>query len=411
MTKHLIPILLLTLCCLQGISAQDRKDVNYDENKVPKYELPALLQMQNGEKVTDRETWEKKRRPELLALFTEQMFGKMPEGKVKVKYRTLEQTDDALDGKAIRKQVEFTFSGKGLTRKALLLLFFPKSTEKVPMFLHFNFQGNHSISNDTAILPSQHSTYPRGHQTHRWPIQKIIDAGYGLATVHYDDFFPDNKDRFAESIFPLFGIHSADELPADGGQAIAAWAWGYSRMMDYLEKEPLVDKKRVMLMGHSRLGKTSLWAGVCDERFAIVSANDAGCGGDALSRRRFGETLKIMNETFPHWFCKNFRQYNGNEDALPFDQHQLLALVAPRPLYTASAEEDRWADPKGQFLSAALTEEVYALYGMKGLDTMVMPSVHQPIMNRVGYHIRTGIHDVTDYDWDCYIRFADKWLK
>ncbi len=413
--KQRILFVFALVCSLQVFYTQAQNQVHYDESKVPEFVLPPLLTLENGKQVTNKTEWEQARRPELLAIFTNQMFGKIPTEKVDVKYKTLEQADDALDGTAIRKQIEITFSRNGVTRKALLLMFIPnKATTKVPVFLHFNFQGNHSISNDPVIIPSPHSTYTRGHQISRWPLKKIIDAGYALATVHYDDFYPDNpdsKEGFAKSILPMFGYQSAEDIPDNGGQAIAAWAWGYIRIMDYLETDKQIDSKKVMLMGHSRLGKTALWAGVNDKRVAIVSSNDAGCGGDALSKRRFGETVKVLNEGFPYWFNRNFHQYNDKEDEMPFDQHQLLALVAPRPLYIASAEDDKWADPKGQFLSAAYTEEVYNLYGYKGLGTTTMPAISQPIMNRVGYHIRPGIHDVTDEDWDNYILFANKWFR
>ena len=410
--RQTIFLLYLWACSLLAGHAQEADEANYDESKIPPYTLPALLKTSDGREITTVQQWEQTRRPELLSVFAEQVYGKMPADKVDVSYKKLDDNHSAVNGSATRKQIEITFSHNGIERKALLLMYLPNHVKtKVPVFLHFNFQGNQTVSSDPDIIPSQYSDRPRGNQASRWPVEKIIDAGYGLATVHYFDFFPDSKDRYAESILALFGHPSEGDIPADGGQAIAAWAWGYSRVMDYLETDWQVDASKIILMGHSRLGKTSLWAGATDPRFAIVISNESGCGGAALSRRQVGETVNRINHAFPHWFCKNFRRYNKKEGELPIDQHELLALIAPRPLYVASAEEDRWSDPKGEFLSTAYAGEVYKLYGMKGLETTTMPTVNMPIMNRVAYHNRTGVHDVTDVDWENYIKFADKWLK
>ena len=236
--RRAIYFLCLWACSLLAGHAQEADEANYDESKIPPYTLPALLKTANGREVTTVQQWEQTRRPELLSIFTEQVYGKMPADKVDVSYKKLDDNHSAVNGSATRKQIEITFSHNGVERKALLLMYLPNHVKtKAPVFLHFNFQGNQTISSDPDIIPSQHSDRPRGNQASRWPVEKIIDAGYGLATVHYFDFFPDSKDRYAESILALFGYQSEGDIPADGGQAIAAWAWGYSRVMDYLETD------------------------------------------------------------------------------------------------------------------------------------------------------------------------------
>lgn len=402
---------ILGLFLTRGLPAQNHEEANYDEEAIPPYTLPEALVCNDGTPVSDKETWEGIRRQELLDIFSEEIYGRLPDADISTTYNILEEGSPALGGKAVRRQVEIVFRRDSICRKALMLMYFPVTDEKVPVFLHFNFQGNQTVSDDPGIIPSEYSRRPRGNQKNRWPVGKIIDAGYGLATIHYFDFYLDRKDNFTESVMPLFGYRSAEDVPDDGGMAINAWAWGYSRAMDYLETDPSTDASRVIVAGHSRLGKAALWAGAQDTRFAVIISNDSGCGGAALSMRRIGETVNEINKIFPHWFCKNFRKYSWNEDNLPVDQHELLALAAPRPLYVASAEEDRWADPKGEFLSLWHASEVYSLYGYKGIPSPEMPEVNCPVMERTGYHIRTGIHDVTDYDWDCFIKFSDKWLK
>jgi hypothetical protein len=212
------------------------------------------------------------------------------------------------------------------------------------------------------------------------------------------------EDQSVTSLFP--GYQPGRKTP-DQWQALGAWAWGTSRIADYLQTQKRVDMNKLITMGHSRHGKAALWAGAQDKRFKIVIANESVCGGAALSKRVFGETVARITSAFPHWFCPAFNQYASNEANLPFDQHELIALMAPRYVYIASAVEDTWADPKGEFLSGYYAGPVYELYGLKGLGTNVHPPLHQPIMNDVGYHIREGVHDVTEYDWKCFMDFAD----
>ena len=406
-----IGILLIATAMSVVVWGQDyRKEVIQDETKVPAYVLPELLVDNDGQAVATKKQWKEKRRQEVMTLFKEYVYGYLPDAKVEASYKVLEQSDQALDGKATRKQIEITWTGNGTSRKALLLMYLPNAKKKSPVFVNFNFLGNATLSADPDVIPSQYSRQGIAYQKRRWPLHKIIDAGYGVATLHYYDIYFDEKGNVERSILPLLGINSEADMKPNSGRAIAVWAWGYSRVLDYLLTDKQVDGKRVVCMGHSRLGKTALWAGAQDDRFAIVISNNSGCGGAALSRRAYGETVNIINHTFPWWFCDNFKQYNKNEAKIPVDQHELLALAAPRPLYVASAVEDQWADPKGEFLSASLVEGVYHLFGYKGLKTDKMPSINQPIGDRVAYHIRSGVHDVTDYDWENYIRFANRWL-
>ena len=301
-----------------------------------------------------------------------------------------------------------------------ILIYLPKNVEKAPVFLGYNFYGNHTVTDDVnviiseawsrdnpsfGIINNQLTEQSRGVRTNRWAIDKMLDAGIGLATIYYGEVDPD-KDDFSDGIHPFFYVDNQQQPAASEWGSIAAWSWGLSRTMDYFETNNEVDENKVIVFGHSRLGKTSLWAGASDERFAGVISNCSGCGGAALSKRKFGETVARINTSFPHWFCKNFRNYNNNEEALPVDQHELLALIAPRPLYIASAEEDQWADPHGEFLSAFYASKVYDLFDKKGIPSDEMPNVNEPVQNTVAYHIRTGIHDVTDFDWEQYIKWA-----
>jgi hypothetical protein len=392
---------------------------NYDEAKVPAYTLPDPLRMEDGTPVTTAEQWRTQRRPEILRLFETHVFGRTPGGPPPAFRAEAGPEQEALDGLALRREVTLWLAEGEAAPKLRVLLYRPRAaTGRVPAFLAPNFQGNHAVSLDPGITLNPDAKgrgskeiSARGAEASRWPLPLILGRGYALATFWYGDADPDFDDGFRNGVHPLFQPAGWTGSAPDEWGSIGAWAWACSRVLDHLQTDPALDARRIALLGHSRLGKTALWAGAQDERFALVVSNNSGCGGAALSRRAFGETVGRINRSFPHWFAGNFKAYNENEGACPVDQHQLIALIAPRPVCIGSAEEDRWADPRGEFLSGLHADPVYRLLTGEGLPVREMPAVNQPVLGRISYHLRDGKHDTTEADWRQYLNAADRFLR
>jgi dienelactone hydrolase len=359
--------------------------------------LPDPLACKDGSQASTAADWVQKRRPEILELFRTHVYGREPQP-LSVSFHADEE-QGFLGGNATRKKVEITYTGpygKGVIR---LLLFVPNAigTDKpAPVFLLINNRNN------------DYSDLGQEDQDEFWPAKAIVDRGYAAAVFHVNDVDPDEHDGFRNGVHGIFEEPETPR-PADAWGTIAAWAWGASRVMDYLVTDKDLDANRVAVVGHSRGGKTALWAGAVDERFAMMVGNNSGSTGAAISRGKIGESIHHINTSFPHWFTENYKKYNNRENELPVDQHMLLALSAPRLLYVSSATEDAWADPQSEFLALKLAEPVYQLLSEPGLGAQSFPQPEAPIHGeKLGYHLRTGAHDMKEYDWHCFMDFADR---
>ncbi|PWJ59472.1 hypothetical protein CLV98_102306 [Dyadobacter jejuensis] len=387
--KTTICWLLFLLPCLPVFSQ------NYDESQVGTLALPKVLKTQDGREVTTIKDWESTRRPEIISLFETHVYGQVPKTWDRVIFKLTKEDKKAMKGKATLKEVTISTFRNQEQVDIHLVLFIPKKAKKPsPAFLLIN---NRDPSNTDPT---------RKTLSGFWPAEQIIEKGYAIAAIHVSDAAPDNKTDYRNGVLRLY----PEQLTKDDGMAaIGAWGWAASRVMDYFETDPDVNAQQVGLVGHSRGGKASLWACAQDERFAICYSNNSGNTGAALSKRNFGETVLKINTSFPYWFNTNYKKYNDREQDLPVDQHLLIATIAPRPAYITNASEDLWADPKGSFMATQLAEASYELYGLKSSLPNELPAVNTPFTTPpLGYHIREGAHNLTPYDWEQFIAFADQ---
>jgi hypothetical protein len=423
-------LLTAALCASPLLSAGQKKalrdtvagiPVNYDESKVGSYTLPDPLVFPDGTLVTTAAEWFGKRRPQILEAFKEDQYGHAPGRPADMSFEVFDKGTPAFNGQATRKQITIFFSADKKGPHMDLLLYLPAGVKQpVPVLLTPGFFPNSSRVNDAGV--KRGTMWNRAHKKVPAPshipfgtfdLTKLTSAGFGVAMVYYGDIEPDFAGGAPYGIEGHY-LKPGQSAPApDQWGAIAAWAWGLSRAMDYLETDPAVDHKRVALMGVSRLGKTVLWTAASDPRFALVIASCSGEGGAALSRRNFGETVAhlVAPTRYPYQFCGNYAHFAGHVDQLPVDGNMLLALIAPRPVLLQTGNQDLWSDPKGEFLAAVAATPVYKLLGKEGLTATSWPPAGKPYLSILGYYMHQGGHGALPADWDVFIAFMKKFLK
>ena len=371
-------------------------DFNYREEKVPEYQLPDPLVTVSGTQVTTPQQWMTIRRPELLQLFRDHVYGNRPTVDYSVSYEVLAEKTDLFEGTAVGRNMKATVNIGSRSYSYPYTLFIPTGKKQpVPAVIHINNRYYTSLEN----VLEEHDPF--------WPVRTLIERGYATASFHTSDVCPDKKEGYQDGIRAFF---ADGKPPADKAwRSLSAWGWAASRILDQLETLKEIDNSRVAIVGHSRGGKTSLWAASEDQRFAIAYSNNSGCGGAALSRRAYGETVARITSSFPHWFCPPYADYSGRENELPIDQHEVFALIAPRAAYVTSADEDLWADPRGEYLSLLASKPVFELFSKKSISNPDLPALNQPRhVGSTGYHIRTGGHGLEQQDWDWFLDFSDR---
>jgi hypothetical protein len=383
-------------------------------------DLPDPLVLRSGKQVTTIRQWERQRRPELKALFTHYMYGEIPGRPKDLKFQTLLERPDFAAGLGHLKVVRLSWGGPDAPALDLLVITPNAVKGPAPTFLAMNFCGNHQITLDPRVPVSRGWTYNsckgctnqqpseagRGGQQQDWPVSEILHRGYAFATFCSSDLEADRGD-VSDGLRAWEDHQAGRPVEAAHRGTIAVWASGFHRAMDYLVTDRAIDSKRVAAVGHSRNGKTALLAAAFDERIALAIPHQAGCGGTAPSRGRIGESVERINTSFPHWFNAEFKRFNRQTERLPFDQHSLVALMAPRPVLLSNAEEDQWANPTGQFEVLQAAEPVYRLLKAGGLDAKAMPPHDVLVKSRLGYYIRPGRHSMTAGDWRIFMNFAD----
>ena len=376
---------------------------NYDEAKVAPYTLPDPLIMNDGRPVRTAEMWIKERRPEILRLYQDFVFGHVPATAPKLTFAEV-KSEPALDGAAVRKTIVGRIGEGPEAPTVTVSLWVPAAAKQPgPVLLPVQF---------FAHQPAAPGKEGPGRFSEDGPIGEFISRGYAYAVFRYTEIEGDRAETSVTRVRKL-ALRPGQEKPAPRDwSTISAWSWGASRVLDFLATVPALDAKRVALIGHSRLGKTALWAGAMDPRFAVIFASCSGEMGAALSRRDWGESVDDMAVAFPWWFVGTFPQYVGKWQTMPVDAHMLIALSAPRPVFVTGGTQDQWADPKGEFLAQVAAGPVYRLLGGKDLGTAELPPLDQPLIaGDLGFLYHTGGHTIAPGDWKAFLEFAGRYLK
>jgi hypothetical protein len=397
--------------------------VNYTEAKVRQYTLPDVLTLSNGEKVTDAETWFSRRRPEVLKLVEENIYGRAPGRPKDMSFDVHDKGTPSFDGKALRKQVTIYFTKDKSDNYLDLLIYLPVHTDgPVPLLLHVGWFPNNLVVNDEGVKNGRfwdRSTKQRRpadsgrHFGFGLNVMQLVEHGYGIAIFNYSDVDPDSLDSIAHGVRALYLKDGQTEPAPDEWGSISAWAWGISRIVDYFETDPQIDEKRIAIYGASRLGKTVLWAGARDERIACVLAAVSGAGGGALARRNYGETIAhlVAPTRYPYQFARNYQKWADNVDEFPVDSHMVIALLAPRAILLQTGNTDKWSDPYGEFLAAKAASPVYELVGEKGIEAEKLPEPGVSLMNKLGYFMHDGGHGTLPSDWDVFLKFMQMHMQ
>jgi hypothetical protein len=383
-------------------------DVIRDEASVTPYQLPPILVSSEGKPITTAEEWFNLRRPQLMALFGNLIYGVVPapESPITTTFGVVKTDREFMEGKATRKDVRLRFENAKGSAEMQILVFTPNGLgQPAPAFLLHSFAGTKDDGHDAS--PDKPGFLRNG-----LPLGEFLKRGFGFVVVPQGALVAHNEVEFLKGVHPLFYRTGQSFPKANEWGVIATVSWSASRAMDYLETDREVDAKRIAAMGHSKMGKATLWTVAQDPRFALAISAQSGCAGAALWKRNFGENMEKMVTRFPYWLCRNAAKFARNEDDLPVDQHMLLACIAPRPLYVASGADDLWADPRGEYLSAYHASEVYRLLGKKGLASEASPALGEAVVKSdVGYHNRPGGHSVEMFDWLKFLDFAEYHLK
>ncbi|MFP6596483.1 MAG: acetylxylan esterase [Candidatus Hydrogenedentota bacterium] len=412
MNKQLLILALLATFVISATAYAQRKeqdsDINYDEARIPHYDLPELLVTPDGRTITTADEWMNIRRPQILSLFSNLIYGKTPtpESPIKVEFELVKVDKEFMKGRATRKDIAIRFSNDKGKTEMLVIAYVPNDADgPVPAIMKHSFNNTHGKDFDAHASRD-------GFLRNRWPLGDMLDRGFGFIAVYQNDLVSHNEVDFNRGIAPLFYQTGQSFPKAHEWGCLSIVAWGAMRAMDYLETDDDFDHTRIAIMGHSKMGKATLWTAAQDERFALAISAQSGCAGAALWRRKSGETLEKMVTRFPYWLSRNAWKFVNQEDDLPVDQHMLLAAIAPRPVYIHSATGDTWADSRGEYLSAYHASPVYELLGKKGLESEASPRVGKAIIKSdIGYHVREGGHSIEPYDWEQFLNFCEYHLK